>query len=115
MKKINILKKSYDFDRIIKKYRPFKYKYFVVYIERNTNDIYKFGISVGKKLGNAVTRNKLKRQIKNILDKKIYKNNFNCIIIVGKGVKNVSYQELEIDLLNLVLKLDIIKEQTNEK
>lgn len=111
MKKINILKKNYDFDRIIKKNRPFKYKYLISYMEKETNDLYKFGISIGKKIGNAVERNKIKRQIKSILDKKNYKNGFNCIIIVGKGIKNVSYKELEEDLLNFVKKLDIIKEK----
>lgn len=115
MKKINILKKSYDFDRIIKKNKPIKYKYFIVYMENGTNDLYKFGISVGKKIGNAVNRNKLKRQIKSILDKKLYKNNFNCIIIVGKGVKYVDYKTLENDLFTLVYKLNITKENKNEK
>lgn len=111
MKKINILKKNYDFDRIIKNNKPIKYKYLIAYMERNTNDVYKFGISIGKKIGNAVERNKLKRQIKSIIDKKSYKKDFNCIIIVGKGIKKVNYQELEKDLLDFINKLSIIKEK----
>lgn len=111
MKKINILKKNYDFDRIIKNNKPFKHKYLIAYMERNTEDVYKFGISIGKKIGNAVERNKIKRQIKNIIDKKDYKKNFNCIIIVGKGIKKVDYQTLENDLLNFIDKLDIKKEK----
>ncbi len=110
MKKINILKKNYDFDRIIQNNKPFKYKYLIAYMEKNTNDVYKFGISIGKKIGNAVNRNKLKRQIKSILDQKHYKNNFNCIIITGRGIKNVNYQELEKDLLEFIDKLNIMKE-----
>jgi ribonuclease P protein component len=111
MKKINILKKSYDFDRIIKGGKPFKYKYYVIYIEKDTEDIYKFGISVGKKIGNAVRRNNLKRQIKSIIDKKYYKNGFNCIIIVGKGINKVKYQDMEKDLNYCLNKLNILKEQ----
>lgn len=110
MKKINILKKNYDFDRIIQNNKPFKYKYLIAYMEKETNDLYKFGISIGKKIGNAVHRNKLKRQIKSILDKKSYKNNFNCIIIAGRGIKNINYQELEKDLLDFIDKLNIKKE-----
>ncbi len=111
MKKINIIKKNYDFDRIIKKNKPFKYKYFIAYIERGTNDINKFGISVGKKITNAVGRNKIKRQIKSIIDKKSYQKGFNCIIIVGKGIKKVDYQTMEKDLLEFIDKLNIIKEK----
>lgn len=111
MKKINILKNSRDFDRIIKNNRPFKSTDYIIYIEKNTNDIYHFGISVGKKIGNAVVRNKIKRQIKNIIDKKIYKNDFNCIIIVGRGVLNRSFAEMENNLYEAMKKLDLLKEQ----
>ena len=95
MKKINILKESYDFERIIKNNKPIKYKDYIIYIERKNNEIYKFGFSVGKKIGNAVTRNKIKRQLKSIVDKKDYQNNFNCIIIVGKGILDRSFEEME--------------------
>lgn len=49
MKKINIVKKNRDFSRIIKNNRPIKSNLFVIYLEKNTNDIYKFGISASKK------------------------------------------------------------------
>ena len=115
MKKINILKNSRDFDRIIKKNKPYKYKDYIIYIERETNDIYKFGISVGKKIGNAVKRNKVKRQLKSIISKKDYQNNFNCIIIVGKGINERTFQERETNLLIALINLNIIKEKINEK
>ena len=111
MKKINILKNSRDFDRIIKGNKPYKFKAYIIYIERNTNDIYKFGLSVGKKIGNAVNRNKVKRQLKSIIDKKDYQNNFNCIIIVGKGINERSFEERKNNLLFALEKLNIIKEK----
>ena len=115
MKKINILKESRDFDRIIKNNKPYKYKEYIIYIERNTNSFYKFGLSVGKKIGNAVNRNKIKRQLKSIIDKKDYQNNFNCIIIVGKGIKERNFSERETNLLFALNNLNIIKESQNEK
>jgi len=107
MKKLNIVKKNEDFSRIMKKYRHFKSQSFIVYVEKETNNIYKFGISASKKVGNAVTRNKVKRQVKSILDKNIYKNNFNCIIIIKKEVLNKTYLELETELNTLINKLNI--------
>lgn len=115
MKKINILKNSRDFDRIIKKFKPYKYKDYIIYIERNTDDIYHFGLSVGKKIGNAVNRNKVKRQLKFIIDQKDYQNNFNCIIIVGKGINERTFEERKINLLFALKNLNIIKENKNEK
>lgn len=107
MKKINIVKKNRDFSRIIKNNRPIKSNLFVIYLEKNTNDIYKFGISASKKVGNAVTRNRLKRQIKSILDKNTYKNNFNCIIIIKKDIIDKSFDEMTKDLNILIDKLNI--------
>lgn len=116
MKKKNILKKSLDFDRIIKNNKSYRYKDYIFYLEKNNNlKDYHFGLSVGKKIGNAVVRNKIKRQLKDIIDKNNYENNFNCIIIVRKGLLNKSYQEKEKDLNEALIKLNIIKEKLNEK
>ncbi len=109
MKKINILKNSRDFNRIIESTKPYKYKDYIIYLEKNTNDLYKFGLSVGKKIGNAVNRNKVKRQLKAIIDKKDYQNNFNCIIIVGKGINKRSFKEMEENLLFALKQLNLIK------
>ena len=115
MKKINILKNSRDFDRIIKNNKPYKFKDYIIYIERTKNDSYKFGLSVGKKIGNAVNRNKIKRQLKSIIDKKDYQNSFNCIIIVGRGIKEKNFEEREKNLLIALNNLNIIKEKYDEE
>lgn len=115
MKKINILKNSRDFDRIIKNNKSYKYKDYIFYIEKNTEDVYKFGLSVGKKIGNAVRRNKVKRQLKAIILEKDYQNNFNCIIIVGKGINDRSFDEMKQNLLIAFNNLNLLKENTDEK
>lgn len=109
MKKINIIKENREYNRIIKNGKPFYYKDYVIYLEKNPDHIYQFGFSVGKKIGNAVCRNKIKRQLKNILDEKNYQNGFNCIIIVRKGILDKPFIERRENLLNAVEKLGILK------
>ena len=105
MKKINILKKNEEFSRIMKLRNVKTSKYFVIYIEKNTNETYHFGFSVGKKVGNAVVRNKLKRQLKSIISLNNYQNGFNCIIIVKKEILNLTYNEIKLELNNIIDKV----------
>lgn len=115
MKKINIVKKNEDFRRIIKNGKYKKAELFNIYIERTNENIYHFGISVSKKIGNAVVRNKVKRRLKSIIDKKNYQNGFNCIIIVKGAINNYKYSYIENNLLSALEELNIIEGETNEK
>ena len=110
MKKINVVKENRDFNRIIKNNRPFKYKDFVIYIDKRKPSVYKFGFSVGKKVGNAVTRNRIKRQLREIVSQNDYKNDFDCIIIVGKGILCRNFSEVKENLNFALKKLDLMKE-----
>lgn len=113
MKKINVVRENREFTRIIQKNKPFRYKDYVIYIDKRKPSVYKFGLSVGKKVGNAVVRNKIKRQLRSILDKNDYKNNFDCIIIVGRGILKRSFLEMQDNLNFALKKLDVMKEREN--
>ena len=80
------------------------------------NDIYHFGLSVGKKIGNAVTRNKVKRQIRSMIDQIYFKNNFNCIIIVKKSYLNHTFNENSKCFKEAMEQLNLVKGiQNHEK
>lgn len=116
MKKKNIVKENRDFNRIIEKRVGNKNHHFVLYYQANKENNYRFGISVGTKVGNAVVRNHLKRQMRNIIDKhkKLYQNNRDYIIIIRKSCVDSSYQELEASFLNIIRKINNQeKEKTN--
>lgn len=109
MKKKNIVKNNRDFQRIIHNYKPYKYKDYIIYLERIEEGEYHFGISVSKKLGNAVVRNRIKRQMRSIIQEKDYQKNFNCIIILGKGILNRDYHEMKENLLEALKRLDVYR------
>lgn len=111
MKKINVLKESKDFEKIIKNNKSFKSKYFFIYVQRHDENIYHFGLSVGKKIGNAVRRNKVKRQLREIISENDYQKNFDCIIIVRREINNVDFQEMKKELNEMFKKIKIIKEK----
>ena len=69
MDKLHTVKKNYEFSDIIHTGKFAKNECYSLYIKGNGLSITRFGISVSKKLGNAVFRNKYKRQLRFIIDK----------------------------------------------
>ena len=104
MRKLYIVKTNKQFDDIIKNGKCNKNKYFIIYNKDNNLNYDRFGISVTKKLGNAVFRNKYKRIIRSILDnyKKLYINSKDYIIILRKDAIEQSYELLEKELFSLL-------------
>ncbi len=104
MRKLYIVKTNRQFEHIINNGQSFKNKYFVVHSKDNELKYDRYGISVSKKLGNSVFRNKYKRIIRSILDnyKKLYINNKDYIIILRREAINVDYKELENSLFSLI-------------
>lgn len=84
MKRINRLRKNKDFKFVISKHHSIKSNEFVIYYNKNNEDHTRIGISVSKKLGNAIVRNKIKRQIKDILRQIVNLDNKLDIVIVAK-------------------------------
>ena len=103
------LKKRTEFLSVRKNGGYQKSKFFILnfqYIENSQNFL---GITVSKKIGNAVTRNYLKRIVRSIV-----RNNIDLIpkgllfeIIPKKGVEKTSYHLLERDLVDTLTRLKI--------
>ena len=104
MRKLYIVKTTRQFEDIIKTGICRKNKYFVLHEKSNDLKYDRFGISVSKKLGNAVFRNKYKRIIRSILDnhKKLYINNKDYIIILRKDAIDCDYELLTKELFSLL-------------
>ena len=103
MKKIEIIKSSREYTEIINTNIYRRSKYFSIYY-RKTGDENKYGITIPKKTGTAVIRNKIKRRVKNIIDnnKKIVHNGYDYVIIIKKGILELTYKEMEKELLKLI-------------
>lgn len=106
MKKYEIIKDKREFDDIIHNSPYHKNKSFVIYNKEREVKFPRFGIAVGKKIGNAVIRNKVKRQIRAIIDnnKNLFQNSKDYIIIVKKSFLDSSFKENEKSLRSLLEK-----------
>lgn len=95
-----------DFLRTIKTGHKLYSDFFNIYYLENNLIKSRYGISVSKKVGNAVTRNKIKRQIRSIIDlnKKNYQYNKDYIIIVKKDYLKTTFENIKISLNELIEK-----------
>lgn len=97
-----IIKKNDEFEYILNNGICVKNKYFVIYnIERKLENN-RYGISVSKKIGHAVVRNKIKRRIKDIISKNSIKSGYDYVIIVRKAINDLSYSDMKSELLKLI-------------
>lgn len=108
MDKLHTVKNNRDFYDIIHNGYYVKNNLYTIYIKSNSLNHYRFGISVSKKLGNAVHRNLYKRQLRSIIDKykKNYQNGNDYIIILKKDFPLSNYEEKCDSFFNLINKLN---------
>jgi len=112
LKKRFRVKKEKDFNAIFKEGESFANRKFVIYRLENNEQHFRVGLSVSKKLGNAVMRNQIKRRIRHILieHKNQLVENVDFVVIARKGVEILDYAEMEKNLLH-VLKLSKIYQE----
>ncbi len=109
MKKAYRLKKNETIKSVLNKRDNVKDGFFNVYKRKNNIDHFRFAVSVGKKVGNAVTRNKLKRQVREIIRNANIDANFDLFIIVNHRVTFLNYKQMETRLLELLEKHKLIE------
>lgn len=102
MKKERRVKKNYEFSSIISKRVCLKSQSFILYIDQAKENHSRVGISVGKKIGNAVSRTRVKRQLR-VMINEVYNFNesFDSIIIVRPAFLKKDFSHLQEELKSL--------------
>lgn len=112
MNKKNRVKKNKEFQTIFKNGRSMANRQFVIYVlEREDDDELRIGLSVSKKIGNAVTRNRIKRLIRQVFseEKDRIAKNSDYIIIARKPTAEMSYYEVKSSLNHLFKKMKLYR------
>lgn len=94
-----------DFQSVIQEKKSVSNRIFVLYYKKNEKDYSRIGISASKKLGNAVVRNKIRRQVrmmaKNIIN---FDNPIDYCVIVRKQYLNETFENNQKELSILIEK-----------
>ncbi len=110
MKKTHRILKAREFQQIISRKKFVTSPSLVVYVVNRKENISRVGISVGKRGGGAVERNKCKRQLRMMLDEYItYEDQLDYIVLARADYFKYSYEENKKQLENLLKKIKIKK------
>lgn len=102
MKKELRIKRNEEFQKIITCGKRKTSQSFVMYYYPAVKEHDRIGISVGKKLGNAVIRNKVKRQVRMMIQQSCsFKTGYDFIFIVRSKYLLSDYQNNKKDLSSL--------------
>ena len=115
MKKQYRVKKSNEIESILKNRKYSSNSFFTVYKKNNPETShFRYAMSVNKKIGHAVVRNRLKRQIRAIIREFNIIDNVDIFIIVRNKILNLSFQEIKKQLEDLFKRQKLIKKGEND-
>ncbi|WP_240376322.1 ribonuclease P protein component [Bacillus piscicola] len=105
MKKDYRIKKNHEFSRVFDKGVSSANRQFVVYVlDKPEQSHFRVGITVSKKMGNAVVRNRIKRVLREILheigSQLVQEKDY--IIIARKPIVDMSYKDIKKSLRHVL-------------
>ncbi|WP_029329104.1 ribonuclease P protein component [Lentibacillus jeotgali] len=107
MKKIYRIKDNKEFQHVFKHGKSFANRQLVVYyLEKPGQNHFRIGLSVGKKIGNAVMRNRIKRYLRQaFLELEDYVSPTKDVIIIARHpTRQMNFHQVKKSLIHLLTK-----------
>lgn len=106
------LKKNRDFQFTYKRGRSLGHPLLVLIFRRTNQPQSRIGFSITKKFGKAVARNRIKRQLREILRNKLpgIKAGYDIIFVVRKDAKGADFKKLNGAVHNLLKRAKLFVE-----
>ena len=106
------LKKNHEFRRLYSKGKSAAAATLVCYCRKNGRACSRVGYTVSNKIGNAVTRNRIRRRLREIyrLHEHTLKQGYDIVIVARHKAAETDYHRLERDLLRAFEKLSLCRE-----
>jgi len=93
------LRKRADFLRLSRDGKKVNLPHFIMIYRKNSDGLLRFGITVSRKVGNAVVRNRVKRLVRDVCrhETSVHPADYNIIARTGAGLLDVATVRLELE------------------
>ena len=114
LKRINRLKKRYQFNYVYKSGEHYSGEHMVLYVVSSKTKNIKVGLAVTKKVGHAVVRNKVRRRLREIIKTQVpnLKQNNNILVVARENICSASFEKLSNEFSKLIKKANLINEES---
>ncbi len=113
MKKINTLKKNYEFRYVLTKGKYYHGKYLTIYIKKNSLNKNIIGIAINTKLGKAVRRNNAKRLIREnyrlLKDELVLGNSIVFLWNKNINLEEADFFKIKNEMINIFQTAELLK------
>ena len=96
------LTRNRDFSRVHEEGRTLVHNLLVIRVLANGRDYSRFGFVVSKRIGNAVTRNYVKRRLREAVRQTPVHGGWDAVFIARRGSENADYHQLKRATDNLL-------------
>ena len=109
------LQKNRDFQITYKRGKSLGHPFLVLIFRKTNRPQPRIGISITKKYGNAVMRNRIKRQLREILRGRLdtVKQGYDIVFVVRKEARHADFKRLGDSVHNLLKRGGLLKEGVN--
>jgi len=113
LKRVNRLKKRYQFNYVYKQGSRFFGKTMMIYVSSSKTKNIKVGFAVSKKIGHAFKRNFVRRRLREVVYGEIpfLKQNNNLIVVAKDSIVNNTFAEIKDDFKKLIEKADLLNDK----
>lgn len=106
------LRRSADIRRVRRHGQRWQHPLLLLFAAPADRDVSRFAVSVSKKVGTAIVRNRSKRRIREAIRRRLddVRPGWDCLLVVRATLPEASFEEVEAAVCQLLSQADLLNE-----